>query len=130
MDQTVEALHEQATPLIPLGGDVSQEEMWKISQNKSALIVDARPNVFYQLSHIPGAVSLPRDDFEAQYKLLGEKLEPYKIKLVIVYCAELDCHDSQMVGDALTQLGFRYVRLYRLGWSDWEQAGLPQEKSE
>ncbi|HRR34539.1 MAG TPA: hypothetical protein P5026_10595 [Kiritimatiellia bacterium] len=35
---------------------------------KRALILDARPEIFHRLGHIPKAISLPREDFEACYR--------------------------------------------------------------
>ncbi len=130
MDRSVENVQQLLTPQISLEGDVSRDEMQRITLQKSAIILDARPEVFYRLGHIPSALSLPRDEFDKHFKLLGRQLESNKTKPLIVYCAELDCHDSELVGNALTRLGFLHVRLYRLGWSDWESAGMPQEKSE
>ncbi len=128
LQQSLETLNPGGLLPIALEGDVTREEMKTLSIGKSALILDARPAIFYQHSHIPSAISLPRDNFENRYKALKSLLELYKSKLIVVYCAESECRDSQTVGEALTRLGFRHVRLYRLGWLDWAKAGLPEEK--
>src|SRR6266478_8304857 len=38
---------------------------------KSTLILDARPLVFYQQGHVPGALNLARDDFAPDYRHLS-----------------------------------------------------------
>jgi rhodanese-related sulfurtransferase len=110
-----------------LEGDVGLDEMQQISVTRSALILDARPEVFYRLGHIPSALSLPRDDFENRYRAIQSVLRASQDKLVVVYCAGTDCHDSQMVGDALRRLGYSHIRLFRGGWGDWESANYPEE---
>jgi len=128
LNQTVEQLGPSATVPVALDGDVERDEMQKLSLNHVALILDARPEVFYRLGHIPSALSLPRDDFEKQYQALQSTLQSHRDKPLVVYCSSTDCHDSQMVADALQKLGYAHVRLFRGGWSDWENASLPEEK--
>ena len=50
------------------------EEFSSYVKNKQGLILDARPELFHRLGHVPGALSLPRDDFEKAYAgLKGSK---------------------------------------------------------
>ena len=42
-------------PKVVFGADVDEKEMLKISANQSALILDARPRVYFELEHIPSA---------------------------------------------------------------------------
>jgi rhodanese-related sulfurtransferase len=128
LNQTVEKIGSSAAASSVGDGDVQTAEMQKISVHHLALILDARPEIFYRLGHIPAAVSLPRDDFEKQYQALQSTLQSHLDKPVVVYCSSPDCHDSQMVADALQKLGYSHVRLFRGGWSDWESANLPEEK--
>jgi rhodanese-related sulfurtransferase len=113
---------------IPTKGEVSLDEMKRISATRGAVILDARPEIFYRLGHIPSALSLPRDDFEKTYHALEPLLQSYRDTVMIVYCAGQECEDSQMVGDALASLGYPHVRLFRGGWSDWEGGDLPEER--
>jgi rhodanese-related sulfurtransferase len=115
---------------ISLEGDVSLDEMKSISASRAALILDARPEIFYRLGHIPSALSLPRDDFEQQYRARQSLLQSHRDQVLVVYCSGGDCHDSQMVADALERLGYPHVRVFRGGWSDWQGAGLAEETNE
>lgn len=118
---------EDGTPLTRKG-DVDLAQMRKISAGHTALILDARPEIFYRIGHIPAALSLPRDDFEHRYPLIEPVLRAHRGQTIIVYCSGRNCDDSQLVGDALAHLGYADVRLFRGGWSDWEEGGLPEEK--
>jgi rhodanese-related sulfurtransferase len=126
--QTVDELAPSTPVPVPLDGDIDRDEMLKISSSKAALILDARPEIFYRLGHIPSALSLPRDDFEKQYQVLKSSLQAHRNAPLVVYCSSGECHDSQMVADVLQKLGYPHIRLFRGGWSDWENGNLPEEK--
>jgi len=111
-----------------LGADVDKKEMLRISADHSALILDARPQTFFELGHIPSALSLPRDDFEKSYQSLQKILSPYWGKPIVVYCSDSGCRDSQLVGEALHKLGYQNVRLFRGGWDEWINADLPTQQ--
>lgn len=128
LDQTVEKLGGEASPPVQKGGEVSLEEMQQISASHAALILDARPKIFYRIGHIPSALSLPRDDFENGYRVLTPVLKQHREQVLVVYCSGNNCEDSQRVGDALQRLGYPHVRLFRGGWSEWEGENLPEEK--
>jgi rhodanese-related sulfurtransferase len=95
---------------------------------RSALILDARPSVFYAQGHVPGAFNLARDDFARDYRRLAPVLRPATDKPAIVYCAGGDCHDSRLVANALLSLGFSNVRVFTGGWEEWSKAQLPVSK--
>ncbi len=128
LNQTVEELRPLATASLALGEDVELEEMQKISSNHGALILDARPEIFYRLGHIPSAVNLPHDDFEKSYQALQSNLQSHRNQLIVVYCSGLRCPDSQLVAAALQKLGYPHLRIFRGGWNDWQSANLPEEK--
>lgn len=128
LNQTVVQLQTSAPAAPILDGDISREEVQKATLDHATLILDARPEIFYRLGHIPSALSLPRDDFAKQYPAMKETLQSHQKQPFIVYCSESDCQDSQMVADALLKLGYQHIRVFRGGWSDWESASLPEEK--
>jgi rhodanese-related sulfurtransferase len=93
-----------------------------------AVLVDARPEIFHRFGHIPGALALPRDEFEVYYPKHRAKLEPYKNQEILVYCQGSSCEDSHLVASALTKLGYTRLAVFVGGWNAWTQQGLPQEK--
>jgi rhodanese-related sulfurtransferase len=95
---------------------------------RKALILDARPFVFYEQGHVPGALNLARDDFALDYRHLSPILQSYAGQPIIVYCSGGDCHDSRLVANALLTLGFSNVSVFAGGWEAWSAAGFPISK--
>ncbi len=93
--------------------------------SKSATILDARPSVFFQQGHVPGALNLARDNFAQDYRRLSAILKAAGDKPIIVYCSGGECHDSRLVANALLTLGYGNVSVFTGGWEDWSSAGLP-----
>jgi rhodanese-related sulfurtransferase len=96
----------------------------QIVHDKSELILDARDALYYQQGHVPGALSLSRDNFGRDYLRLRSMLEKDKNRPIVVYCSGGACHDSKMVAQALLSLGFTNVRIFPGGWEQWSAAGL------
>jgi rhodanese-related sulfurtransferase len=46
---------------------------------------------------------------------------------IVVYCTSVECHSSLALYQALVERGYRKVRRYSGGLTDWEAAGLPLE---
>lgn len=133
-----ERLQQAVEPYLPQPGtspaasqavEVDLPTFRKMVEGRDARILDARPEVFYQLGHVPGAISLPREDFQARYGALRAELERTKARAVVVYCSDLDCEDSRMVAEALVRLAYPSVFLFKGGWSAWTEAQLPEEKA-
>ena len=133
-----ERLRQAVEPYLPQGGapataaqavPVELKRFREMVESRQARILDARPEVFYQLGHVPGAISLPREDFQARYGALRAELERDKARAVVVYCSDSDCEDSRMVAEALVRLAYPSVFLFKGGWSAWTEAHLPEEKA-
>ena len=107
---------------------VGREEFRSAIASKDDLVIDARPSSSYRHGHVPGAINLSRDAFAQDYLRLRESLEKAKDNPIVVYCTGGDCHDSKMVAQALTSLGFSQVRVFIGGWDEWTKAGLPSEQ--
>src|SRR5271154_3672733 len=54
---------------------VGLEKFRSAVERKSALILDARPSVFFERGHVPGATNLARDDFAHDYRRLAGMLQ-------------------------------------------------------
>ena len=107
---------------------ISLKEFRELVQSKTALVLDARPEIFHQFGHVPGAISLSREDFEQNYAKQRLVLESRRDQSIAVYCSGEGCVDSQMVGEALVKLGYHHVAVFKGGWDEWKQAGLPEER--
>ncbi len=108
---------------------ITLDEFQAIVTAHQGLSIDARPQAFYQAGHVPGALNLPRGDFEKGYVAIRPLLEPAREKPIVVYCSEANCKDGELVSDALSRLGYRYLYVYTEGWEEWSRAGLLQEAS-
>ena len=74
---------------------------------------------------LPGARNLPHDSDEATIAaVLPDQDTP-----VVVYCSNLACPNSTILGRRLVQLGYTDVREYEAGKEDWITAGSPVESS-
>lgn len=71
----------------------------------------------YNEAHIPGSVNVTSPALAAQ------ELDPDDD--IVVYCADSACIASQLAYRALRQAGYRKVRRYAGGLSDWQAAGYP-----
>ena len=89
---------------------------------RGALFLDAREQVYYEMGHVPGALSLPEDDFEAAF----ERLEPtLRARFdVVVYCSGFGCEASHIVARKLKQRGVPAAVLHE-GWPAWTGEGYP-----
>ncbi len=103
------------------------DELQELVAARKGTCIDARAQTFYQAGHIPGAMNLPRENFEKSYARMRTVLEAAKTKPIVVYCSEADCKDSELVADALGRLGYPQLFVYKEGWEEWLRAGLPQE---
>ena len=73
----------------------------------------------FRAKHIPGS-----EHFNTADELFSS-LSPEDD--IVVYCTSVDCHASIALYHALVDRGYRHVRRYSGGLTDWEAAGLPLE---
>jgi rhodanese-related sulfurtransferase len=104
---------------------VGLDQFHSAVDRKSAVVLDARPSVFFESGHVPGAFNLARDNFAQDYRRLTGLLHSAHDKPIIVYCSGGECHDSRLVANALLSLGFSNVSVFTGGWEAWSAAGLP-----
>lgn len=93
----------------------------RISEKEPFVLIDARTQVEYEESHIPGAVNIAPAYVEASHCKLPES----KKELVVVYCDDDECPEGETVAHQLAKSGYSTVLNYRGGLAAWERAGLP-----
>jgi rhodanese-related sulfurtransferase len=99
---------------------ISREELKaKIEREDDFKLVMTLGEWAYRTSHIPGSLNVTSNE---QAKAL---LEPDDD--IVVYCSDELCLASQAAYRFLVQIGYKNVRRYAGGLSDWEAAGLPLE---
>jgi rhodanese-related sulfurtransferase len=90
--------------------------------DKGALFIDARPRDFWRMSRIPGAVSLPEEDFDRAFAELEPQLR--KNLNIIVYCSGYGCESSHIVARQLRARGFPATILDE-GLPAWQDEEYP-----
>ena len=98
-----------------------------LSQQSSTLFVDVRSRFDYQIGHIPGAVNLPYEEFEALWPVFQARLQ--RAEAIIVYCKSTDCGDSLWSALRLRQKGLTQTKIYPEGWNEWVNSGRPVIRS-
>lgn len=96
-------------------------------QTHNTIFLDARLEPDYKAGHIPRALNLPFEEFEQYYP----KVEPLlsKNKNIITYCDGTECEVSLFLARILKTKGFENLKIFFGGWTEWNKAGLPVEKS-
>jgi len=89
------------------------------------VLVDVRADFFYEMGHIPGAISMPLDDHNS------ESLAAWKRTLspgatIIVYCSDSLCPMAAQVSEKLMAIGLT-PKIFNPGFDAWEEMGLPVE---
>ena len=104
------------------GDEVVEPPAARERQARGALLLDARGTMFYEFGHIPGALSLPEEDFEAAFARLEPQLR--RSLDVIVYCSGFGCEASHIVARKLKEKGVPAAVLNE-GFPAWQEAGYP-----
>jgi len=107
-------------------GDISIDDLKKkMDAGDDNQIVDVRGReCCYDLGHIPGAVSIPLNEFEERAPRELDKNRP-----VIVYCGSYSCTLSPRAASLLSDhMGFSDVADYVGGIKEWRDSGSLVEK--
>lgn len=109
--------------LIQVGDQVVDVVEAKARLDKGALFLDARPEDFYTMAHIPGSLPFPEEDFEKAFARLEPRLRGSLD--VVVYCAGFGCEASHIVARKLKERGIPAAILHD-GWPAWQDARYPE----
>ena len=91
-------------------------------------LVDARSHEEFDAGHIPGAISFPYEELLGHYDELRDTIAMNAD--VVIYCESYTCDQSENLATELKLMGYERVVIYKGGWQEWEEAGLPTEKSD
>jgi rhodanese-related sulfurtransferase len=111
--------------LAQAGDELVPVRQAKVLLDRGALFLDARPRDFWKMSRIPGALSLPEDDFDAAYPPLEPTIR--RAKAVVVYCSGYGCEASHVVARRLREHGIAAAVLDE-GLPAWEDAQLSLDR--
>ena len=105
--------------------DVSTNELRRIIDDRSAILLDARPPLEFSISHIPGARNVaphpgrPAHLYVSDVMEVGRLLEGAKDRPLILYCNGPFCGKSKRLAAELADAGYTNVRRYQLGAPGW-----------
>jgi 3-mercaptopyruvate sulfurtransferase SseA len=107
---------------------ISLEDFFLLQQSGKTLIIDARPTIFHQFGHIPGAISIPAKNCDPV--IAGREEEIKKAiadgKTIVTYCSGLLCPDARTVAMHISGFGYP-ASVFSGGWDAWKDAGMPVE---
>ena len=89
----------------------------------SVLFIDARAEEHYLEGHIPNSIC--NDDLDSLVYQI-EDFITYNNGFV-VYCSDDDCGSSEDLAYLLQNQGFTNIYLFKGGWKQWGENGLPME---
>jgi rhodanese-related sulfurtransferase len=112
-------------------GEVSSirlEDFFLLHQSDKVLVIDARPAIFYQFGHIPGAISMPAKNCDPVIAKHEEEINQAIAdgKTIVTYCTGLLCPDARTVAMHISAFGYP-ASTFSGGWDAWKEAGMPVE---
>jgi rhodanese-related sulfurtransferase len=102
---------------------ITRDDLKAAIDSGTVTVLDALAGTYWEQQHLPGAIPLHADHVEQAYR----ELLPDRDALIVTYCSNAACGNSEQVAAELQRLGYTNVRKYREGIEDWAEAGLPLE---
>ena len=102
--------------------DISINEVKKLAESKSAVIIDVNGDESFKAGHVPGAL-----DFAAIKDNLASSLPKKKDALIVAYCGNPKCGAYLRAAKAAQKLGYTNIKHMSAGISGWKAAGMKTE---
>lgn len=97
----------------------------KLEADEPVEIVDLRPRSEFEKRHVPGAHSIPFNEFDAEALVLSRELplpEP-------LYMISKTGEHAQIAAEKMERLGLVNLVIVEGGMQAWGQAGLPVDRA-
>jgi len=105
---------------------ITRDELKAAIDDGTVTVLDALAGAYWEKQHLPGAIPVHAEHVDQVHR----DLLPDRDALIVMYCSNPACGNSQDLATKLERLGYRNVRKYREGIEDWAAAGLPLESGE
>ena len=102
--------------------DISANDVNKLAESKSAVIIDVNGDESYKSGHVPGALN-----FAAIKDNLAASLPKNKDSLIVAYCGNPKCGAYLRAAKAAQKLGYTNIKHMSAGISGWKAAGMKTE---
>jgi len=106
--------------------EVSTEQVRRILQDRTAIVIDTRSRAEFEAGHIPGAINLDAPAGE-RVAAVGRLAGGDKKKALVLYCNGPFCQASRRLAEQLVENGFTNARRYQLGIPVWRALGGPTQ---
>jgi rhodanese-related sulfurtransferase len=109
--------------------EISTEALTKVLNDRSAIVLDARPHREYAIGHIPDAQNVaPKPGvspsaYVSDVTEIGRLLHADRTAPIVLYCNGPHCGKSKRLASELVAAGYRNVRRYQLGIPVWRALG-------
>ncbi|HEU0223805.1 MAG TPA: rhodanese-like domain-containing protein [Steroidobacteraceae bacterium] len=109
--------------------EVSTAELQGILADGGAILLDARPQLEFAISHIPGALNVSAKPgvspalYISDVAEVGRLVNGNKGTPLVLYCNGPHCGKSKRLADELLAAGYGNVRRYQLGIPVWRALG-------
>jgi len=108
--------------------ELSTAEMQAALRDPAVVVLDARPQAEYAVSHLPGARSVPGKANTAASAYTADvsaviRWVPDRTRRLVLYCNGLYCGRSKRFAAELRTNGYADVRRYQLGIPAWRALG-------
>jgi rhodanese-related sulfurtransferase len=108
--------------------EVSTVEFRKLLGDGTVVVLDARPEEEYAISHVPGALnapagrSVPASQYVADVDAVA-RMVPDRARTIVLYCSGPFCKRSKRLALELRSRGYAHVMRYQLGIPVWRALG-------
>lgn len=103
--------------------EISLDDLKKVVETKSAVIIDANGDKMYKNGHVPGALH-----FSKVEKNFETVLPKDKNALIIAYCGGPMCSAWEEAAKSAKAKGYTNIRHFKGGIKGWVDAKQPTEK--
>lgn len=114
------------TPAAAVSADefriISLEQLQRLREEGSGILLDARNPDEFSKGHIKGALNIPYMEVAAYFEQIVQFPQD---TLVIVYCTNPDCYLGRGLIKFMRDFGLSNIVLYDEGWDAWKDAGMP-----
>src|ERR1035437_1904526 len=102
--------------------DISINDVNKLAESKSAVIIDVNGDDSFKAGHVPGAIN-----FAAIKNKFALSLPKKKDALIVAYCGNPKCGAYLKDVKAAEKLGYTNIKHMSAGISGWKTAGMKTE---
>ncbi len=102
---------------------ITLKEAYGLYNDPETVFLDARDPEDYRAGYITGAINLPFDWFDDYWPDVEPRLN--KDAVIVVYCSGAECELSLYEGRYLAEEGYKNIRIFFGGWTEWAEQGFP-----